>query len=64
MVLKNVSFKIEGGERIGIVGRTGSGKSTLLNAMTRILEICNDGQIEIDDIDIKTLGLTHLRKNI
>lgn len=44
-----------------MVGRTGSGKSTLLNALTRILEICNDGTIFIDGIDIKKIGLKHLR---
>jgi len=38
LVLKNCSFKIEAGQKIGIVGRTGAGKSTLCNAFTRIVE--------------------------
>ena len=42
LVLKNISFQIESGEKIGVVGRTGSGKSTLLNTITRILEVDNE----------------------
>lgn len=62
--MNNVSFDIKHAEKIGVVGWTGSGKSTLLNALTRILEVCNDGKIFINDIDIKEIGLRHLRENI
>lgn len=47
-VLNGLSFKIPGGSKIGIVGRTGAGKSTLSLALTRIVEIF-DGKITIDN---------------
>ena len=61
--LKNISFKIQGGERVGIVGRTGSGKSTLVQALFRLLE-AEDGQIFIDGVDVATLGLHKLRTSM
>ncbi len=61
--LKNVSFKIEAGQKIGIVGRSGCGKSTLVQSIFRILEAEN-GQIEIGGIDISSLGLHKLRRAI
>lgn len=61
--LKNINFKIEKGEFIGILGSTGSGKSTLINVMNRFYEV-NEGSIEIDGIDIKNYDLQALRKNI
>jgi len=62
-VLKNVSFKINGGEKIGVVGRTGSGKSTTLLSLLRIIE-ANSGHIYIDGVDISKLGLDDLRRKI
>lgn len=62
-VLKNLSFTIKGGEKIGIVGRTGSGKSTLTMTIFRILE-SHSGHISIDGIDISILGLTDLRSKL
>ncbi len=62
-VLKNVTFEIRGGEKVGLVGRTGSGKSTLALALFRILEL-QEGCIKIDGIDISTLGLDTLRKRL
>jgi ABC-type multidrug transport system fused ATPase/permease subunit len=51
LVLKGLSFDIQGGHKIGIVGRTGAGKSTISMGLTRIVEI-EKGSIKIDGIDI------------
>ncbi|KAF9349243.1 hypothetical protein BGX34_001909 [Mortierella sp. NVP85] len=63
LVLKDVTFSIRGGERIGIVGRTGAGKSSVTLALFRIIEAA-EGSITIDGIDISTLGLQELRSRI
>lgn len=60
LVLKGISLKIHGGEKIGVVGRTGSGKSTLIQVFFRLVEPCG-GSIIIDKIDISKLGLHDLR---
>ncbi|KAI9339377.1 P-loop containing nucleoside triphosphate hydrolase protein [Obelidium mucronatum] len=62
-VLKNVSFSIQGGEKVGIVGRTGAGKSSLSLSLFRIVEP-SAGSIVIDGIDISTIGLFDLRSKI
>lgn len=61
--LKNVSFKINKGETLAILGRTGSGKSTILSLISRLYDI-EEGQIFIDGRDIKTLNLYDLRNSI
>ena len=61
--LKNVSFEIEPGEMIGIVGKIGSGKTTLVNSLLRLYNI-EKGSIYIDDIDIMDIDITSLRDNI
>ena len=63
IVLKNLTFTINSGEKIGVVGRTGSGKSTLCLCLFRILEP-TFGKILIDDIDITKIGLSLLREII
>ena len=63
IVLKNINFSVNGGEKVGIVGRTGSGKSTICLCLFRILEPLI-GTIYIDDEDITKIGLDLLRKNI
>ncbi|GFR66669.1 canalicular multispecific organic anion transporter 1 [Elysia marginata] len=62
-VISNVSFTINAGEKVGIVGRTGAGKSSLTLALFRLLE-ANKGEITIDGIDISNVGLRDLRSNI
>ncbi|KAF9525987.1 multidrug resistance-associated ABC transporter [Crepidotus variabilis] len=60
LVLKNLSFKICGSEKIGVCGRTGAGKSSLLLALFRIIEP-SSGSIWIDSVDITKIGLHTLR---
>jgi ABC-type multidrug transport system fused ATPase/permease subunit len=62
-VLKDISFKILPGEKVGVVGRTGAGKSSLALALFRALE-AEEGQILVDDLDIGKIGLQDLRENI
>ncbi|CAI2359203.1 unnamed protein product [Moneuplotes crassus] len=62
-VLKNLSFSINNGEKIGVVGRTGAGKSTLCLALCRIVE-AYQGSITIDEQDISTVDLEQLRNKI
>lgn len=61
-VLSEVSFDIEAGQRVGIVGRTGAGKSSIIAALFRMTE--TSGRIVIDDIDISTIPLRDLRRAI
>jgi ABC-type multidrug transport system fused ATPase/permease subunit len=63
LTLKDVSFEVDGGERIGVVGRTGAGKSTLMLALFRMAEF-SSGKILIDQIDISKISLQSLRSSI
>ncbi len=63
IVLKNLSFKVRSGEKIGIVGRTGAGKSTISLAISRLVEIFS-GKIFIDGLNIQNIPLDTLRKQI
>lgn len=62
-VLKNISFDVQPGEKIAIVGATGAGKTTIINLLSRFYEVTK-GEILLDGINIKELELTHLRENI
>ncbi|KAH6911449.1 ATP-binding cassette transporter, partial [Coprinopsis sp. MPI-PUGE-AT-0042] len=59
-VLHNLSFTVQPGEKVGILGRTGSGKSTLALSLFRFVEPAK-GRILVDDVDITQVGLTDLR---
>ena len=59
-VLTDVSFKIEAGNMLGIVGRSGAGKSTLLNLISRLYDV-DVGQVLIDGVDIRDIAMKDLR---
>ena len=61
--VKDLSFVIEPGEFVGIVGPTGGGKSTLIDLLLRFYDI-DAGSIEIDGVNIADIALSDLRKNI
>ncbi|KAJ1562525.1 hypothetical protein HK405_011074 [Cladochytrium tenue] len=63
LVLKNITFTTNKGEKIGVVGRTGAGKSTLSLAFFRIVPHAN-GTIIIDGMDINRMGLQDLRSRL
>lgn len=62
-VLKNISFKVEAGEHIAIIGRVGSGKSTIQKLLLGLYEV-DSGQILLDGIDINQIDPADLRKNM
>ena len=62
-VLKDVSFSMNAGETIAIVGHTGSGKTTIISLLNRLYHI-QKGAINIDNINIENYDLDYLRKNI
>lgn len=62
-VLKGVSFKVNSGETVAIVGATGAGKSTIINLLNRLYDI-NSGTITIDSKNIKSISVRNLRQNI
>lgn len=64
LVLKNISFDIADGEKVGIVGRTGAGKSSIIQAIFRICEPEPGSVYQIGGCDALQMGLHSLRQNI
>ena len=62
-VLNGISFKVEPGQTVAIVGATGAGKSTIISLITRLYDI-NSGKILLDDVDLKDYELYNLRSHI
>ena len=62
-VLKDLSFNIDTGKMLALVGRTGAGKTSIVSVLNRFYEI-NSGAITIDGVNVKDIALANLRKNI
>ena len=62
-VLKGVSFSVQPGQTVAIVGHTGSGKSTIISLLNRLYEV-TEGQIKIDGVPIEDYNLDALRRHI
>ncbi len=62
-VLKNVSFSVNKGEMVGLVGHSGAGKSTITNLITRLYDV-NDGEVLIDGVNVKNISFACLRGSI
>ncbi len=62
-ILENVSFEIQAGQTLGIMGATGSGKTTIINLLKRMYDV-SEGSIELDGVDIRQFPLATLRKSV
>ena len=62
-ILHDVSFSVQPGQTVGIIGATGAGKSTLMNLLCRFYDTTS-GTVFVDDVDVKELDLYQLRQNI
>lgn len=62
-ILKDISFTINAGDHVGVVGHTGSGKSTLASLVMRMYDVIS-GAIYIDGVNIKDIEMASLRRNI
>ncbi len=62
-IVNDVSFKVEPGQTVGIIGPTGAGKSTIMNLLCRFYDT-TEGEVLVDGIDVRELNLYDLRDNI
>ncbi|MBO4863332.1 MAG: ABC transporter ATP-binding protein [Eubacterium sp.] len=62
-ILKDISFSLESGKSIAVVGPSGSGKSTIINLIPRLYDV-DAGTVTFDGVDVRKLDLTYLRKNV
>lgn len=62
-ILEDVSFNLETGKTLGIMGETGSGKTTIINLLSRFYDV-TDGCIKVDGVDVRELTLKQLRESI
>ena len=62
-ILKDVSFKLESGKSMAIVGPSGSGKSTIINLIPRLYDVCS-GSVLFDGVDVREMDLTKLRSSV
>lgn len=62
-VLDDVSFSIEAGQTVGIIGSTGSGKTTLVSMIPRLYDV-DEGQVLVDGTDVKDYSITNLREGV
>ena len=62
-VLKGISLQVQGGHKVGIVGRTGAGKSSIMTVLLRLSEVAS-GSVVIDGVDVSQIGLEDLRRRI
>ena len=63
-VLRQISFDVESGRKIGIVGRTGAGKSSLVHALFRMTECDEQSLITVGGFDVRKINLKKLRQSI
>lgn len=63
LVLRDVNFQVDSGQRVAIVGATGAGKTSLAGLLARFYDV-NDGCVEIDGVDVRELSLADLRKYV
>ena len=61
--LRDISFKVEAGQTVGIIGQTGAGKSSLVNLICRFYE-ATTGKVRVDDVDVRRYNLQNLRDSI
>lgn len=62
-IVENISFVIEPGKTLGIMGETGSGKSTILNLLSRFYDV-SEGAVKLDDVDVRDMKLHQVRESI